>query len=153
MFLCSGRKQVVGNQLKTSCCERGAFCHGVLLVSRQQRICWDLRHRMKSSVLSFTFHRHQLYGLGLVTCSNSEWLLKLWISSTFVRTLEREPARRKACTSTGQYNTERRGETSMLWVGFESTVTVFKRPYTARPLWSAVLTFMSYQYLIFSFRD
>jgi hypothetical protein len=47
--------------------------------------------------------------------------------------------RRKAPTYTGQHNTERRGQTSMPWVGFEPTIPATNRPrptpQTARPLW------------------
>jgi hypothetical protein len=55
--------------------------------------------------------------------------------------LDEWSARRKASTFTWQHHTERHGQTSMPWAGFDPTIPATNRPrptpQTARPLWPA----------------
>jgi hypothetical protein len=75
------------------------------------------------------------YGLRVVVCFNSELLLKLWICSDILQdSLDELSARRKASTYTGEHNTERRGQTFIIWAGFEPTIPVSKRPRLTRQI-------------------
>jgi hypothetical protein len=74
--------------------------------------------------------------------------LDIWYDS-----LNEWSARRKASTYTGQHNTERRGQTSVPWAGFEPTIPATNRPrptpQTSRPEVPSIILFRVYLLIVY----
>jgi hypothetical protein len=93
---------------------------------------WTGRHYLPTTCYYHRRRRRRLQGLGLMACSDSEFNFSEFMNlRTFSWTpwMGDQPNARPLPTqdNTTQYNTEKRGHTSMPREGFEPAIPVFER--------------------------